>query len=395
MGKYQSIYLLNGRDEAVRRFHPWIFSGAIKRAEKGIKEGDWVEIFSEEEKYLASGYALPGSITVKICSFSRVDPDQTWWNAKLQQAFALRCAAGLTDNPITNCYRLVFSEGDLLPGLIIDFYNGTAVIQTHAAFMHDAKLMITEALKNLYGENLKAVFDKSADTMSRNTDIEVVDSYLFGQSGTEEIVENSLHFKANWEDGQKTGFFLDQRENRKLLQQYAKGRKVLNTFCYTGGFSIYALSAGATLVHSVDSSAKAIAGVETNVLLNGLNDGRHQAFTIDAKRYLEEMEETYDLIILDPPAFAKHMDSRHKAIKGYTKLNKQAFEKIAPGGILFTFSCSQVVDRQQFYSAVMAAAIESGREVKVLHQLTQPADHPINIFHAEGQYLKGLVLMVY
>lgn len=395
MGKYQSIYLANGRDEAVRRFHPWIFSGAVKRAEKGIKEGDWVEIFSEDEKYLASGYALPGSITVKLCSFSRIDPDQNWWNAKLQQAFMLRCAAGLTDNTVTNCYRLIFSEGDLLPGLIIDFYNGTAVIQTHSAFMHDAKPMIAEALKHLYGEKLKAIYDKSADTMAKNTDFKVVDSYLYGESGTEEVVENNLHFKANWEDGQKTGFFLDQRENRKLLQQYAKGRKVLNTFCYTGGFSIYALSAGATLVHSVDSSARAISGVETNVLLNGLNDGRHQAFTIDAKRFLEEMEETYDLIILDPPAFAKHMDSRHKAIKGYIKLNKQAFEKIAPGGILFTFSCSQVVDKQQFYSAVMAAAIESGREVKVLHQLTQPADHPINIFHAEGQYLKGLVLMVY
>jgi 23S rRNA (cytosine1962-C5)-methyltransferase len=395
MSKYHSIYLLNGRDEAVRRFHPWIFSGAVKRAETGIKEGDWVEIFSEDEKYLASGYALPGSITIKICSFTRIDPDQGWWNTKLQQAFMLRCAAGLTDNAVTNCYRLIFSEGDLLPGLIIDFYNGTAVIQTHSAFMHDAKLMIAEALKHLYGEKLKAVYDKSADTMAKNTDFKVVDSYLYGQSGTEEVVENGLHFKANWEDGQKTGFFLDQRENRKLLQQYAKGRKVLNTFCYTGGFSIYALAAGATLVHSVDSSVRAISGVETNVLLNGLNDGRHQAFTIDAKRYLEEMEETYDLIILDPPAFAKHMDSRHKAIKGYTKLNKQALEKIAPGGILFTFSCSQVVDRQQFYSAVMAAAIESGREVKVLHQLTQPADHPINIFHAEGQYLKGLVLMVY
>lgn len=395
MGKYQSIYLANGRDEAVRRFHPWIFSGAVKHAAKGIKEGDWVEVFSEDGNYLASGYALPGSITVKICSFKKIDPDQEWWDSKLAQAFQLRSAAGLTDNTATNCYRLIFSEGDLLPGLIIDFYNGTAVVQTHSAFMHDAKPLITEGLKQLYGEKLKAVFDKSADTMAKNTEIEVVDSYLFGESGTEVVLENGLQFKANWEDGQKTGFFLDQRENRKLLQQYAKGRKVLNTFCYTGGFSIYALSVGATLVHSVDSSARAIAGAETNVVLNGLNDGRHQAFTIDAKRYLDEMQESYDLIILDPPAFAKHMDSRHKAIKGYTKLNKQAFDKIAPGGILFTFSCSQVVDRQQFYSAVMAAAIESGREVKVLHQLTQPADHPINIFHGEGQYLKGLVLMVY
>jgi 23S rRNA (cytosine1962-C5)-methyltransferase len=395
MGKYQSIYLSNGRDEAVRRFHPWIFSGAVKHAAKGIKEGDWVEVFSEEGNYLASGYALPGSITVKICSFTKTDPDQNWWNSKLEQAFKLRRAARLTDNTETNCYRLIFSEGDLLPGLIVDFYNGTAVIQTHSAFMHDAKPMITEALMHLYGEKLKAVFDKSADTMAKNTAIEVVDGYLFGQSGTEEVVENGLHFKANWEDGQKTGFFLDQCENRKLLQRYAHGRKVLNTFCYTGGFSIYALAAGATFVHSVDSSAKAIAGVEANLILNGLNNGRHSSFTMDAKKYLEEMKESYDLIILDPPAFAKHIDSRHKAIKGYTKLNKQAIEKIAPGGILFTFSCSQVVDRQQFYSAVMAAAIESGREVKVLHQLTQPADHPINIFHAEGQYLKGLVLMVY
>ena len=283
----------------------------------------------------------------------------------------------------------------MLPGLIIDYYNGTAVIQSHSAFMHDAKTLITEALKVQYGEKLKAVFDKSSDTMARYTDFKLEDSYLFGQSGTEDVLENGLHFHANWEEGQKTGFFLDQRENRKLIQRYASGRKVLNAFCYTGGFSIYALTAGAKMVHSVDSSAKAIEGVRQNVELNGLNDGRHEVFTMDAKQYLDEMEEQYDLIVLDPPAFAKHMDARHKAIKGYVKLNNKAMEKIAPGGILFTFSCSQVVDRQQFYSAVTAAAIEAGREIKILHQLTQPADHPINIFHPEGQYLKGLVLMMY
>jgi len=261
--------------------------------------------------------------------------------------------------------------------------------------MHDAKTLITAALKTQYGDALKAVFDKSSDTMARYTDFKLEDTYLFGHSGGEEVLENGLSFSANWEDGQKTGFFLDQRENRKLIQRYASGRKVLNTFCYTGGFSVYALAAGAKLVHSVDSSAKAIEGVKKNVDLNGLNDGRHEVFTMDAKQYLEEMEEKYDLIVLDPPAYAKHMDARHKAIKGYVKLNKRAIEKIAPGGILFTFSCSQVVDRQQFYSAVTAAAIEAGREIKVLHQLTQPADHPINIFHPEGQYLKGLVLMIY
>ena len=395
MGNYRKIILMNGHDEAVRRFHPWIFSGAVKSADAGIKEGEWVEVFAEKGPFLASGYALPGSIAVKICSFKQVDPDQEWWNEKINKAYKLRQSAGLISNPDTNCYRLVFSEGDLLPGLIIDFYNGTAVIQSHSAFMHDAKTLITGALKLQYGESLKAVYDKSSDTMARYTDFKLEDSYLFGQPGTEDVVENGLHFQANWEEGQKTGFFLDQRENRKLIQRYASGRKVLNAFCYTGGFSIYALTAGAKLVHSVDSSAKAIEGVRRNVELNGLNDGRHEVFTMDAKQYLDEMEEQYDLIVLDPPAFAKHMDARHKAIKGYVKLNRQAMEKIAPGGILFTFSCSQVVDRQQFYSAVTAAAIEAGREIKILHQLTQPADHPINIFHPEGQYLKGLVLMIY
>lgn len=386
---------MNGHDEAVRRFHPWIFSGAVKSADEGIKEGEWVEVFADKGPFLAAGYALPGSIAVKICSFKQVDPDQKWWNDRIKNAYILRQTAGLVDNPETNCYRLVFSEGDMLPGLIIDFYNGTAVIQSHSAFMHDAKPMIAEALKGLYGDGLKAIFDKSSDTMSRYTDFKLKDEYLFGQSGTEEVLENGLRFMANWEDGQKTGFFLDQRENRKLIQRYAPGRKVLNTFCYTGGFSVYALAAGAKEVHSVDSSVKAIEGVKKNIELNGFSDGRHQAFSMDAKQYLDEMDEQYDLIVLDPPAFAKHMDARHKAIKGYVKLNRQAMEKIAPGGILFTFSCSQVVDRQQFYSAVTAAAIESGREIKVLHQLTQPADHPINMFHPEGQYLKGLVLMIY
>jgi len=395
MGNYRKIILMNGHDEAVRRFHPWIFSGAVKSADSGIQEGEWVEVFAEKGPYLASGYALPGTIAVKICSFKQVDPDQDWWDEQIKKAFLLRATAGLVDNVETNCYRLVFSEGDMLPGLIIDYYNGTCVVQTHSAFMHDAKLLITKALKKQYGEKLKAIFDKSSDTMARYTDFKLEDTYLYGQSGTEEVIENDLKFNANWEDGQKTGFFLDQRENRKLIQRYAKGRKVLNTFCYTGGFSVYALAAGAKLVHSVDSSMKAIEGVNKNIVLNGFEDRRHEVFVVDAKKYLENMDEKYDLIVLDPPAFAKHMDARHKAIKGYVKLNKQAMQKIAPGGIMFTFSCSQVVDRQQFYSAVTAAAIESGREIKILHQLTQPADHPINIYHPEGQYLKGLVLLVY
>lgn len=386
---------MNGHDEAVRRFHPWIFSGAVKSADHGIKEGEWVEVFAEKGSFLASGYALPGSIAVKICSYKQVDPDQNWWNERIKNAWLLRKVSGLVENENTNCYRLIFSEGDMLPGLIIDYYNGTAIIQTHSAFMHDAKPMITAALRDLFGDALVAVFDKSSDTMARYTDFKLEDIYLFGHSGAGEVMENGLKFNANWEDGQKTGFFLDQRDNRKLIQRYSKDRKVLNTFCYTGGFSVYALAAGAKLVHSVDSSVKAIEGAKRNVELNGLNDERHETFAMDAKLYLDNMDEQYDLIVLDPPAFAKHMDARHKAIKGYVKLNKQAMLKIAPGGILFTFSCSQVVDRQQFYSAVTAAAIEAGREIKILHQLTQPEDHPINIFHPEGQYLKGLVLMIY
>jgi len=389
------IILKSGKDEFVKRFHPWIFSGAIGQIQGKVEEGDIVEVYSFDGKYLATGFYEKGSLAIKIFSHRQTEAGPEFWKQKLGNALKLRYTLGLAENPETNAYRLVFSEGDGLPGLIADFYAGTVVLQTHSIGMHNAKPLIVNALRDLYGEQLIAVFDKSSDTMSRMTGKVTEDGYLLGTAGETVIMENGCKFQIDFSTGQKTGFFLDQRENREILAYYSNGRNVLNTFCYSGSFSVYALEAGAALVHSVDSSAKAIELTEKNVGINFPGISNHQSFVKDTKQFLAEMPaDLYDIIILDPPAFAKHHDVKNKAVRGYVNLNAEALRQIKKGGILFTFSCSQAVDRSMFTSAIMAAAIEVGRQVKILHHLSQPADHPISIYHPEGEYLKGLVLYV-
>jgi 23S rRNA (cytosine1962-C5)-methyltransferase len=388
------ITLKAGKDEALRRFHPWIFSGAINKIHGPIAEGDVVEVYSSHDEYLATGHYQIGSIAVRIFSFKKETPDLDFWKAKLTAAYNLRKVLNLTENSETNVYRLVHAEGDGLPGLIIDFYNGTAVIQSHSIGMHYAKPLIAEALKEIYQDKLKAIYDKSAETLPKMAKIDCKDGYLYGTASQNEIIEYGNKFIVDWESGQKTGFFIDQRENRKQLGEYAGGKKVLNTFCYSGGFSIYALKAGATLVHSVDSSKKAIELTEKNMVLNNYNGAQHQSFAEDTMDFLKNTNDTYDVIILDPPAYAKHNDAKHNAIQGYKRLNALALSKINKGGILFTFSCSQVINRQLFNATITAASIESEKQIKILHQLSQPPDHPVNIYHPEGEYLKGLVLYV-
>jgi 23S rRNA (cytosine1962-C5)-methyltransferase len=388
------IILKSGKDDAVLRQHPWIFSGAIKKMNGNPQEGDIVDVFNNKDRFLGCGHWQNGSIAVRIFSFEQVEPDYNFWKSRLVDAYNMRDAIGLINNESTNVYRLVFAEGDNLPGLVIDYYNGAAVIQAHSFGMYLLRHDFTKALKEIYGDKLHTVYSKSKESLPKNNEYDVENEFLFGDKESEVVLENGNKFEVNWVNGQKTGFFIDQRYNRELVGKYSKNRKVLNTYCYTGGFSIYAIKEGAKMVHSVDSSAKAIDLTDNNVKLNGFEDNNHKSFAIDTMSYLQKMEETYDLIILDPPAFAKHRDVRHKAIQGYKRLNAIAFKNIAPGGILFTFSCSQVVDRRLFESTVLAAAIQSGRKVKILHHLSQPADHPASIFHAEGEYLKGLVLYV-
>lgn len=388
------IILKSGKDEAVLRQHPWVFSGAIKKMTGTPSEGDIVDVFNNKDRFLGCGHWQDGSIAVRIFSFDAVEPDYDFWKRRLANAYRMREAIGLIDNKSTNVYRLVFAEGDSLPGLVIDYYNGAAVIQAHSFGMYLLRHEFTKALKEIYGEKLHTVYSKSKGSLPKNSEFDVENEFLFGDKESEIVLENGNQFEVNWVNGQKTGFFIDQRFNRELVGKYSKNRKVLNTYCYTGGFSIYALNEGAKMVHSVDSSAKAIDLTDNNVKLNGFEDKNHKSFAVDTMSYLQNMEETYDLIILDPPAFAKHRDVRHKAIQGYKRLNAIAFKNIAAGGILFTFSCSQVVDRRLFESTVLAAAIQSGRKVKILHHLSQPADHPASIFHTEGEYLKGLVLYV-
>jgi 23S rRNA (cytosine1962-C5)-methyltransferase len=392
--KLAKIILKSGKDDAVRRFHPWVFSGAIKKIEGNVEDGDIVEVYSNHDEYLATGHYQNGTIMVRLFSFSQMIPDDNFWKSKIQKAYELRTILGLTDNKVTNVYRLVHAEGDGLPGLIIDFYNGTAVIQTHSIGMHMIKDQLVKALKEVYGDKLKAVFDKSSETMPKQSPIKTVDSYLFGSANETVVLENDSKFYVEWEGGQKTGFFIDQRENRDLLKKYSKGKTVLNTFCYTGGFSVTALKAGAKLVHSVDSSKKAIDLTEKNIQLNEFTEKQHQSIAADVIDYMKDVDNKYDVIILDPPAFAKHQDAKHHAIQGYKRLNAQAIKQIKPGGILFTFSCSQVVDKNLFSSTIVSAAIQVGRNVKILHRLSQPPDHPISAFHPEGEYLKGLVLFV-
>lgn len=392
---YKKVYLKLGKEESLKRFHPWVFSGAIARVEGEPEEGEIVDVYTSKKEFIACGHFQIGSIAVRVLSFVQETIDHEFWVRKLAVAKDLRVALGLIGNPQNNTYRLVHGEGDNLPGLIIDVYDHTAVMQAHSAGMHVYRMEIADALSEVMGDVIENIYYKSETTLPFKADLlSTENGFIKGGSPENVAMENGLKFHVDWLKGQKTGFFVDQRENRHLLERYAKGRNVLNMFCYTGGFSFYAMRGGANLVHSVDSSAKAIDLTNENVELNFPGDARHKAYAEDAFKYLDRMGDQYDLIILDPPAFAKHRDALRNALRGYTKLNAKAFEKIRPGGILFTFSCSQVVNKENFRNAVFTAAAQSGRSVRILHQLTQPGDHPVNIYHPEGEYLKGLVLYV-
>ena len=389
----KSVFLKRGKDESLRRFHPWIFSGAIHHINGDPEEGETVMVFTSEDEYIATGHYQIGSIMVRVLSFENETINQQFYEKKLAIALDVRRSIGVIGGD-NNTYRLVHGEGDNLPGLVIDIYGKTAVMQAHSVGMHTDRQMIAQALKAVMGDALQNIFYKSETTLPFKAELGQENGFLLGGNTDDIAIENGLQFHVDWLKGQKTGFFIDQRDNRQLLQHYAKGRKVLNMFCYTGGFSFYAMRGDAELVHSVDSSQKAIDLTNANVALNFPSDNRHEAFAEDAFRFLDKMETPYDLIVLDPPAFAKHKDALRNALKGYIRLNKKAFEKIQPGGILFTFSCSQAVNKDQFRTAVFTAAASAGRSVRILHQLHQPADHPINIYHPEGEYLKGLVLYV-
>ena len=390
------VILKPKKEESLLRFHPWVFSGAIQTIQGKPAEGDLVEVFDFRQNYLATGHYQIGSIAVRVVSFEQQEIGTSFWENRISLAYAMRCALGLVSSD-NNTYRLVHGEGDSLPGLIVDVYDDTAVMQAHSVGMHETRHELAKAIVKMVPE-VKNVYYKSETTLPFKAPIDPEDGYLIG-SDTKKYTakENSLQFNVDWLRGQKTGFFVDQRDNRALLEKYSKGKSVLNMFCYTGGFSVYAMRGGATLVHSVDSSAKAMEITDKNIALNFGSDTRHTSYAEDAFKFLNGIENSgvqYDLIVLDPPAFAKHREALRNALKGYKRLNAKAFEQIKPGGILFTFSCSQVVSREQFRLAVFSAAAESGRNVRILHQLTQPADHPVNIYHPEGEYLKGLVLWV-
>lgn len=391
--EYKRVFLKKGKEESLKRFHPWIFSGAIAKMDNGVEEGDIVAVYSYSGEFIAVGHFQIGSITVRILDFAQRDIDADFFFDRLQKAFELRKSIGLI-RPDNNAFRLVHGEGDFLPGLVVDIYDRTAVVQAHSPGMHFARNIIADALLRIADGLVKNVYYKSETTLPYKAQLDPQNDYIVGGFETNIAMENGLKFHVDWLKGQKTGFFVDQRDNRSLLEHYANGRSVLNMFCYTGGFSFYAMRGHAKLVHSVDSSAKAIQLTNENVELNFPGDQRHQAFAEDAFKFLNNMDNKYDLIILDPPAFAKHKSALKNALIGYRKLNAKAFEKILPGGILFTFSCSQAVSKEQFRLAVFSAAAMSGRRVRILHQLTQPSDHPINIYHPEGEYLKGLVLYV-
>lgn len=384
------VILKRGKEQSVERRHPWIFSGAIDKLEGAIEDGSWAEVVNFQGKTLGHGHYQNGSIAVRILNFGRVPPTQTFWVDRISAAMALRKNAGLPSS-VTNAYRLVHGEGDGVPGLVIDYYDGHAVVQAHSVGMHLDRHLICAALE----PTCKSVYYKSQSTLPGKTRGPEINEYLFGSAEVPcSILENNVAFLVDWERGQKTGFFLDQRENRNLLKQFSHGKIVLNTFCYTGGFSVYALHGGAARVDSVDASEKAIELTRKNLALNGFDSQTNGCFAADTFDFLVGKEDTYDLIILDPPAFAKHRDARHQAVKGYQRLNTEAMKAIKKGGIIFTFSCSQVVDRELFYHTIVSSAIQSGRQIKVLHHLSQPADHPVSIFHPEGEYLKGLVLYV-
>lgn len=391
---YPEIQLSRGKEESLRRFHPWVFSGAIHRIDPKIEEGDTVSVVAADGSPLGTGHYQIGSIAVRMLSDKDIIIDSDFYRERLIQAARLRRTLGLM-RPDNNAFRLVHGEGDFLPGLIVDVYGSTAVLQAHSPGMHYARQTIAEALTELPDMNIRNVYYKSETTLPYKAALDPQNEYIIGAYDTDVAVENSLKFHVDWLKGQKTGFFVDQRDNRSLLQKFASGRRVLNMFCYTGGFSVYALQGGAETVHSVDSSAKAIALTQANVKLNFGDAARHEAFAVDAFKYLDEMPDgTYDLVVLDPPAFAKHRSAIRNALRGYQRLNAKAMEKMPAGSILFTFSCSQAITKEQFRLAVFSAAAQTGRRVRILHQLTQPADHPVNIYHPEGEYLKGLVLYI-
>jgi len=387
------IVLKSGKDQSPRRYHPWIFSGAIKKIYGDPVEGDLVDVYDNKDEFLAVGHYQPGSIAVRILSFKDVEIDADFFAARIRSAVGYRRSLGLTGDKNTNVYRLVHAEGDDLPGLIIDFYNGVAVMQMHSVGMYRLRNEFAEILKKLLGDELKAVYDKSEGTIPFMSGITVTNEFLYGNSGPVVVDENGFKFRIDWTTGQKTGFFIDQRGNRKLLGEYSDGKSVLNMFGYTGGFSVYAMK-NASLVHTVDSSASAIEMADENIKLNYGEDKRHQSFKTDAFEFLNDIKDKYDLIILDPPAFAKHNNVLANALQGYKRLNMKAIEQIRPGGIIFTFSCSQVVTRENFRKSVFAASANTGRRVRILHQMSQPPDHPVNIYHPESEYLKGLVIYV-
>ena len=393
------IYLRRGKEESLMRRHPWIFSGAIERiksSEEEIKEGEIVDVFTKQGEFIARGHYQIGSIAVRVLTFEQEEINQQWWDKKIAVAYDVRRTLNLTDNNQTTCYRLIHGEGDSLPGLVVDIYDKTAVVQCHSVGMYLSRMAIAEALRNTYGDKLTAIYDKSSQTVPFKAGLNAVDGYIWGHSEQKShvVLENGQKFLVNWEEGQKTGFFLDQRYNRELVKHYSKGRTVLNTFCYTGGFSVYAAAGGAIEVCSVDASERAVKLADENMRLNFGDSIPHEAVAADAVEYIKQIGNKYDLIILDPPAFAKHHKVLGNAMQGYKRINARALSQIKSGGILFTFSCSQAVSKELFRTTVFSAAAIAGRKVRILHQLTQPADHPINIYHPEGEYLKGLVLYV-
>ena len=390
----KAVILKRGKEESLLRQHPWIFSGAIQRIIGKPEEGDIVTVYTNDNKFIARGHIQVGSIAVRVLTFNDEPINHEFWKRRIAAAYEMRRSIGIACREDNDTFRLLHGEGDNLPGLVIDIYDDTAVMQAHSVGMHTCRNEIATALQEVLGGRIKNIYYKSETTLPYKADLNQEDGYIMGKSASNVATEYGLKFHIDWLRGQKTGFFIDQRENRALLEKYSKGRKLLNMFCYTGGFSIYALRGGAELVHSVDSSAKAIDLTNANVALNFPDDKRHTAYAEDAFDYLDKMGDNYDLIILDPPAFAKHRDSLRNALIGYRRLNAKAIEKIKPGGIIFTFSCSQAVSKENFRTAVFTAAAMAKRNVRILHQLTQPADHPVNIYHPEGEYLKGLVIYV-
>lgn len=387
------IVLKSGKDQSVLRYHPWVFSGAIKKIYGDPVEGDIVDVYDNKDNFLGVGHYQPGSIAVRILAFENITPDAAFFRERISSAINYRKTIGLFDNPDINVFRLIHAEGDNLPGLIIDYYNGVAVIQMHSVGMYRMKNDIASILADLLGSRLIAVYDKSESTIPFMSGVKPQSGFLYGSSEPVIVTENGFKFRIDWETGQKTGFFIDQRENRKLLGMYTSGKDVLNMFGYTGAFSVYAMKDART-VHTVDSSESAINLADENIKLNFGDDPRHRSFKVDAFGFLEDIKDKYDLIVLDPPAFAKHLNVLGNALQGYKRLNIKAIDQIRPGGVIFTFSCSQVVSKENFRKSVFAAAANTGRKVRIIHQMSQPPDHPVNIYHPESEYLKGLVIHV-